>query len=94
MRSKGKNSYKKVEVKDEVTTDRLAAVGQIAAGIAHEVRNPLTAVKGFLQLLKKEQPHAYLDIASEELENALSTMQNLLYVSKPDFVEEELSYFK
>lgn len=93
LRSKGKNSYKDIEVKDVVTTDRLAAVGQIAAGIAHEVRNPLTAVKGFLQLLQKEQPHAYLDIASQELENALTTMQNLLYVSKPDFVEEELSYF-
>lgn len=93
MRSKGKNSFKDIETKDSVTTDRLAAVGQIAAGIAHEVRNPLTAVKGFLQLLQKEQPHTYLDIASTELENALTTMQNLLYVSKPDFREEELSYF-
>lgn len=91
--SNGRNNNQGYQSKDEVTTDRLAAVGQIAAGIAHEVRNPLTAVKGFLQLLKKEQPHSYIDIASEELENALTTMQNLLNVSKPDFVEEELTYF-
>ncbi|WP_338471367.1 histidine kinase dimerization/phospho-acceptor domain-containing protein [Niallia sp. XMNu-256] len=62
---------------DDVTLDRLAAVGQIAAGIAHEVRNPLTAVKGFLHLLKEENPHAYLDIAVDELDHALTTMQKL-----------------
>lgn len=77
--------------KDDITLDRLAAVGQIAAGIAHEVRNPLTTVKGFLHLLKEEQPHSYLDIAVEELENALLTMQNLLNVSKPDLDDEGLS---
>ncbi|WP_239630617.1 ATP-binding protein [Paenibacillus sp. H1-7] len=63
-------------------------MGQIAAGIAHEVKNPLTAVKGFLQLLKEESPHKYLDYAYTELENALSTLQNLLHVSKPDLENE------
>jgi len=52
------------------------------------VRNPLTAVKGFLQLLKRERPHPYLDIAFDELEVALNTMQNLLNVSKPDAADE------
>lgn len=87
----GEVANKSEKGKDDVTIDRLAAVGQIAAGIAHEVRNPLTAVKGFLQLLKAERPHSYLDIASSELENALITMENLLNVSKPDFVNEEYS---
>jgi len=68
--------------------DRLASVGQIAAGIAHEVKNPLTVVKGFLQLLRQEAPHKYLDYAFTELENAISTMENLLHVSKPDLENE------
>ncbi|CAG7650499.1 ATP-binding protein [Paenibacillus allorhizosphaerae] len=67
---------------------RLASVGQIAAGIAHEVRNPLTAVKGFLQLLQEQSPHTYLDIAHQELDNAISTLQDLLNVSKPDLDDE------
>ncbi|WP_274365289.1 ATP-binding protein [Paenibacillus thermotolerans] len=72
----------------DLTLDRLASIGQIAAGIAHEVKNPLTAVKGFLQLLKAESSHRYLDFAYTELENALSTLQNLLHVSKPDLEDE------
>lgn len=71
--------------------DRLASVGQIAAGIAHEVKNPLTSVKGFLQLLQKQAPHQYIDIAQSELDNAIATLQNLLQVSKPDLENEQLS---
>lgn len=72
---------------------RLASVGQIAAGIAHEVRNPLTAVKGFLQLLQRQSPHAYIDIAQQELENAIETLQNLLNVAKPDTEDEPITSF-
>lgn len=68
---------------------RLASIGQISAGIAHEVRNPLTAVKGFLQLLKEDsQQHEYVDIALSELDNALNTLNNLLQVSRADLVDE------
>ena len=68
--------------------NRLAAIGQISAGIAHEIRNPLTAVKGFLNLLQESAPHAYLDVACSELDNAIHTIQNLLDVSKPDLDSE------
>ncbi|MCR2807382.1 ATP-binding protein [Paenibacillus soyae] len=75
----------------DLALDRLASVGQIAMGIAHEVKNPLTAVKGFLQLMmKNESSHKYLDYAYTELENALDTLQNLLHVSKPDMENEPI----
>jgi anti-anti-sigma factor len=70
-------------VGDESLNDRLAAIGQMSAGIAHEIRNPLTTVKGFLQLLKKEYPHQYWDYIFPELDQAILTVQNLLQVSKP-----------
>lgn len=70
--------------------EKLISIGQIAAGIAHEVKNPLTAVKGFLQLIKETSTHPYLDIMDDELEKALTTLENLLQVSKPDLQSEPL----
>ncbi|MBL0388716.1 STAS domain-containing protein [Tumebacillus sp. ITR2] len=84
MRQNGIHENKR----DHDTLSRLASIGQVSAGIAHEVRNPLTAVKGFLQLMQQESPHVYLDIACTELERAIETLQNLLNVSKPDLDEE------
>ncbi|WP_437970271.1 ATP-binding protein [Sorangium sp. So ce260] len=46
--------------------DRLALLGQMAAGLAHEIRNPLGAIKGAAQLLADPVPEAQLDPASRE----------------------------
>jgi anti-anti-sigma regulatory factor/two-component sensor histidine kinase len=77
-----------LQKKNEAHLSQLASVGQIAAGIAHEVKNPLTAVKGFLQLMKEKNEQRYIDIAETELNNAIATLQNLLQVSKPDLEDE------
>jgi anti-anti-sigma regulatory factor/two-component sensor histidine kinase len=70
---------------------RLSTIGQISAGIAHEIRNPLTTVKGFLQLLQKEHDSRYWELINSELDQAISTIQNLLVVSKPEMSEESWS---
>ncbi|WP_264739145.1 two-component system sensor histidine kinase NtrB [Cytobacillus firmus] len=78
---------KKKEIKETVLiSDYSADAGQLA-GIAHEIRNPLTTVKGFLQLLKpylfeigKEQ---YADIAIEEINRANDIIYEFLNASKP-----------
>ncbi len=46
--------------------DRLAVLGQMAAGLAHEIRNPLGAIKGAAQLLQEPGPGQEIDAASKE----------------------------
>ncbi len=53
--------YRRMQVRD-----RLAALGQMAAGLAHEVKNPLGAIKGAAQLLAEPSDGAAADAASQE----------------------------
>lgn len=78
--------------------DRLAMIGQIAAGTAHEIRNPLTSIKGFLQVLKygltekrlvKEKE--YTDIMLKEIDRINDLVGEFLLLSKPrDATYEEI----
>lgn len=65
--------------------ERLAAVGQLAAGTAHEIRNPLTAIKGFIQLMRAELPEEYenLDVVLSEIERIERLVDDLLLMAKP-----------
>ena len=65
----------------------------MAAGIAHEVRNPLTAVKGFLQLWSNPIRHEYAEIALSELDRAIHILNDLMSVSKPEFAQETPTLF-
>lgn len=71
----------------------LSSIGEMAAGIAHEVRNPLTAVRGFLQLMQQTESQEYYEIAQSELDRAIHTLNDLMSVSKPEFKQEEQSTF-
>lgn len=72
------------EQKKRSDIERLASIGEMAAGVAHEVRNPLTATRGFLQLLAEERPHRFLEIAMQELDRGIRTIATLLDVAKPN----------
>jgi len=68
--------------------DKLSAVGELAAGVAHEIRNPLTALKGFLQLLHQsviDKDH-YFDIMLSELQRIENIVNELLMLAKPQKV--------
>lgn len=71
----------------------LSSIGEMAAGIAHEVRNPLTAVKGFLQLMDQSYKKEYSEIAKSELDRAIHTLNDLMSVSKPEFTQEKQTTF-
>lgn len=66
-------------------SDKLSALGQMAAGIAHEIRNPLTALKGFVQLLKSQSPNhpIYFEIMLSELERINFIVTEFMRMAKP-----------
>lgn len=66
-------------------SEKLSAVGQLAAGVAHEIRNPLTTLRGFVQLQQKHEPltPAYLQIMLSELDRINYIVSELLVFAKP-----------
>lgn len=74
---------------DEISlqSSYLANVGQLAAGIAHEIRNPLTTIKGFIQLMKpylvEIEKEEYATIALEEIDRANTILYEFLNAAKP-----------
>jgi len=68
--------------------ERLAIIGQMAAGMAHEIKNPLTSVRGFAQLLKEKCPDNptivdYVKIILEEVDRANSVITDFLQLARP-----------
>jgi len=75
-----------------VQSEKLSAAGQLAAGIAHEIRNPLTSLKGFLHLMKANNGNpakhdAYVTIMNDELNRIDQILSELLVLSKPQSVQ-------
>lgn len=65
-------------------SEKLALLGQMAAGIAHEIRNPLTSIKGFVQLFKSNsQKDEYFDIVLSELDRINGIVGEFLVLAKP-----------
>jgi two-component system sensor histidine kinase PilS (NtrC family) len=67
---------------------RLAAVGEMAAGIAHEIRNPLASMSGSIQILRQELPLTdeqgqLMDIVIRESERLNDTIRSFLAYAKP-----------
>jgi two-component system sensor histidine kinase PilS (NtrC family) len=67
---------------------RLAAVGEMAAGIAHEIRNPLASMSGSMQMLKEELPLSadqaqLMEIVLKESERLNETIKSFLAYARP-----------
>jgi two-component system sporulation sensor kinase A len=82
----GKDITEKTEETERLIqkSEKLALLGQMAAGIAHEIRNPLTSIKGFIQLLKiNNWKEEYFDIILTELDRINEIVGEFLVLAKP-----------
>jgi two-component system sporulation sensor kinase A len=70
-------------------SEKLSVAGQLAAGLAHEIRNPLTSLRGFLQLLQSDLNHRnkhYFDIMLAELDQINFIVSEFLAVTRPETI--------
>lgn len=68
--------------------EKLATIGKLAAGIIHEIKNPLTSIRGFIQLLAERksvepQDRQYLDVILGEIDRVSDILKNFLYFARP-----------
>lgn len=88
--AKGYLSNKNQEI-DHLHEQKIAVMGQMAAGMAHEIRNPLASIKGFAQLvnnrlyepvIKADELRAYLDITIKEIDALNGLVTDFLVLAR------------
>lgn len=75
--------------------EKMNAIGQLAASVAHEIRNPMTVVKGFLQIFlakeaMSEEERMYIRLMLEEMTRAETIINDYLSLAKPDMEQAEV----
>ncbi|MFS0782514.1 PAS domain S-box protein [Bacillus sp. 1P06AnD] len=88
-----KDVTERLELQEQLRkSDTLHVVGELAAGIAHEIRNPMTSLKGFIQLLQhhmEEDFSSYFNIISSELKRIDTIITEFLVLARPQAVQFE-----
>jgi two-component system sporulation sensor kinase B len=71
-----------------IRAEKMNAISQLAASVAHEIRNPMTVVKGFMQLFNEkkwipQEEKTYISMMLQELDRAQSIINDYLSLAKP-----------
>ena len=85
-------SYMKKHERLQMQSEKLKLAGEIAAGVAHEIRNPMTVISGFAQMMQEdaESPyHSYIQIVQDEIERINLIISEFLVLSKPQIKDKE-----
>ncbi|HEU4965649.1 MAG TPA: ATP-binding protein [Bacilli bacterium] len=85
--------FENEKMREEVQrSEKLSIISELAASIAHEVRNPLTVVRGFIQLASQgmdERNRGYMGTAISELDRAEFIISDYLNFAKPEVDQKE-----
>jgi signal transduction histidine kinase len=89
-------STREVALKDAnqrlMESEKMSALGQLGAGIAHEVKNPLTSIRGYAQMGQRKLPHdhplgEYFRTIEKETDRSLEILKNLLKFARQETAE-------
>ncbi|MEW9671392.1 ATP-binding protein [Ammoniphilus sp. 3BR4] len=64
-------------------SEKLSVVGQLAAGVVHEIRNPLTTLRGFVQFFQSDIKEPYAELMLSELDRINTMVSEFLLIAKP-----------
>ncbi|HWO96680.1 MAG TPA: ATP-binding protein [Bacillus sp. (in: firmicutes)] len=79
--------------KEMEQAEKMYVLGELAASIAHEVRNPMTVIRGFMQLLNNQEMQKknqeYMKLVIDELDRAESIIEDYLSYARPQIEKKE-----
>ncbi|WP_243387665.1 sensor histidine kinase [Bacillus kexueae] len=79
-----------------IQSEKMSVVSELAASVAHEVRNPLTVVRGFIQLMDRkngDKESEYTKLILSELDRAQEIISDYLNLAKQEYIEKESLHF-
>ncbi|OEH92095.1 ATP-binding protein [Bacillus solimangrovi] len=88
------------KLEDEIiASEKFSAIGKLSAGLAHEIRNPLTPIMGFVKLVMEKhkediKTEQYLTLVLNELRRVKKLVDDFVIVSKPETPSKELINIK